>query len=326
VVVWKIVKTPLWSWDHFAIWGLKARHLATTGGQGLAAFHLPPFEASHPEYPLGLPFLITTLNLGRIPDSATFKLIHLIFAAVLVVMVREAVAQRLRSFAAGDLGGAAVSVMPLLWDTEQVGLGEVPLAAFAVTVVVLLKLGGMRAAVCAGLVLGFLPWIKQEGIPLALLLLLFAIWKRRRTALAIGALGVAIALSSRLLPLPEGTSFLVGNWWDRAYYRIAYTRYTRALPLALGAHLLRWEWFGLWVAFAAAFGAAMVRRRDVTLFLVVLAQTSLYVLIYYSTFLDPIEHIRSSFVRIMGTLAPLAIVAIAGAVAPPAEIREELRR
>jgi hypothetical protein len=320
--IWKTVKTPLWSWDHFAIWGMKARHLAVTDGQGLAALHLPAFQPSHPEYPLGLPFLIATLNLGQLPDAATFKLIHLIFAAVLVVVVREAVAQRLGSYAAGDLGAAAILVMPLLWDTEQVGLAEVPLAAFAVTAVLLLKLVGMRAAICTGLVVGFLPWTKQEGIPLAALLLLYAIWLRRRSALPIGVVAVVVALSSRFLPLPEGTSFLVANWWDRAYYRIVYTRYTRVLPLTLAGHLLRWEWFGLWGAFFAAFVAAIGRRRDVALFLVVLAQILLYVLIYYSTFLDPIEHVRSSFVRIMGALAPLALVAIAGAFAPRAETAE----
>src|SRR5687768_2058961 len=59
----KVVLAPLWSWDHFAIWGMKSRLMVTEGRLDLGFLALPGLEQSVTYYPVGLPMLWRLLAL-----------------------------------------------------------------------------------------------------------------------------------------------------------------------------------------------------------------------------------------------------------------------
>ena len=340
--IWKLTRVPLWSWDHYAIWGLKARRLFPGGA--LDVGWLVPGEHARPDYPLGLPLAWRALALGAEPGPAAFETAHALMAIALVVLV----AQAARRLAGGGLGGgrlaggaaaALAAASPLLWDTESLGLADLPLALFAVAAVAAvaprlaapaaagtLRGGGARGAAVdpatagsgaaarsatadgraagarggcagpplwiAGACLGFLPWLKSEGSPLALLLLAtLAVslsaaaaeaigapgaratatargsvrrLRRRRALLALAApavvLGAAGLAATPALGARE-VGFFRGDWAGRGLARLGDA--PRLLE-ALAADLLEAGWLGiwpLWAVSAVALAVLLVRRR-----------------------------------------------------------------
>ncbi|HEX2254951.1 MAG TPA: hypothetical protein VHQ65_16925, partial [Thermoanaerobaculia bacterium] len=193
----KIALVPVWSWDHFASWGVKARRLAAQDSLDLAFLARPELWSTVPDYPLGVPIGWLLLTLGAVPQAAAFKAAHALAALGLVAVVRRGAAELAGSATVGDAAGAFVAISPVAWDTESLGLADLPLAFVAAAAVVALRLalpggghGGVRGApgtahrgtgrgalATAGLVAGSLPWVKSEGLPLAaLLVVLAAVW------------------------------------------------------------------------------------------------------------------------------------------------------
>jgi len=328
--VWKIAQAPLWSWDHHAIWGLKARRLAAVGlHPGWLA--PPAFPYSAPGYPLGWPLLSSAPALGGIPGSTLFKGMHLVCGAGVVAFVRFAV---LRSGGDRPVAGAAAAVTaasPLLWDTESLGLADLPLALVAVAALVPILGATGRRPLLAGLLLGLLPWIKLEGWVLSALLLAAAVVftvacdrnpgaRRRERRGTFLTLAVPCGLLWLLQPLVHapftrpGTGFLIGDWLGRAVARLPELP---SILTALALDLGRPAWLGLWIVFTAALAVAGLRFRlgssriALALGAVVLLQLGAYAFVYLATYLDPVAHIDSSFVRIAAALAPLAAVSAA---------------
>jgi hypothetical protein len=194
--LWKLALAPVWSWDHFVMWGLKARRLAAAGEMDFSFLAEPQLQRSKADTPVGLPVAWLLFSLGAVPGAVTFKLAHAAFALGTLAAVRAAAARLAASSAAGDLAAAFVAVSPLLWDTTTLGLADLPLAFFAAAAVAALLASlpdaprgasgpHLRGLAIASLLAGFLPWVKDEGLPLAVLLLLVAaVWlrPRRRTA------------------------------------------------------------------------------------------------------------------------------------------------
>lgn len=323
VAVWKWCRAPLWSWDHYAIWGMKARRMVQDGFLDLAFLKLSNFVTANPDYPIGLPLTWRFLSPTQ-PSAAEFRLCHVLFGGALVAAVYGC-ARRLRaSPPVSALAAAGVCASPLFWDTEAVGLADLPLACVA-TVALLLVLEARDdpgfPAWTAGAALGFLAWIKTEGLVLGALLAAFAllpgpaprpVWKRRAMPLATWAAWVLGALAIRRFWLTPGRGFLEGDWAARAE-----TRARSAGPIfqAMGANLSGAEWLGLWLLFAAAALAALVWREGTArgLAFVVLGQLALYAFVYLGTFLDPVEHVQASFHRLAAALAPLAFLTVTAA-------------
>lgn len=250
--------------------------------------------------------------------------------------------------------GALVAVSPLLWDTESLGLADLPLATLATLAVLLAviarrKLGSpghhLAGLLAAGVALGGLPWIKQEGWPLGVWLLLAAgllvVWgfeadsgprsgrwaglggragQWQSLALLVGPCAALWGLQPLVhAPLTApATGFLSGRWTERVVEHLP------ELPTILGhmaVDLLRWDWCLLWALFAlASFLAVRNRHRRYRLPAilggVVLAQLGVYTFIYLATYLDPAAHILSSFVRIAAALVPLAAITAFLVLAP----------
>lgn len=179
-VAWKVAAMPLWSWDHFAIWGVKARRMVAEGSLDLAFLRTQEMVDSRPDYPLGLPLAWRVLALGAAPTAAGYKLAHGLFGLALLALLRRGLGGLGNPAPLANALTAAAACLPLFWDTEAVGLAEMPLALWTLAAaVLLLELAPQPAEACggpsslalpAGLALGFLPWIKPEGASLAVFL------------------------------------------------------------------------------------------------------------------------------------------------------------
>ncbi|HEX5719596.1 MAG TPA: glycosyltransferase 87 family protein [Thermoanaerobaculia bacterium] len=325
----KVALAPLWSWDHFAIWGLKSRQMVVEGRLDLGFLALPGFELSSTYYPIGLPVLWCLLALGGLPGTALFKVVHALLGLALVAVTRRGVLRLGLSPTVADALAALLAASPLLWDTITVGLADLPLALWVTAglVLVLESSGDHPGSVWpAGVCLGFLPWIKQEGLPLALLALAAAAvmvssGKGRKPRLAALLLPAGLLIAGALAigrTLPKaGTAFLDGDWRGRGLERLS--RPGEILTM-LGSDLAAPDWLGFWFLFAACLAFALWRalrreyRRNRTALLlagVVVLQLGLYGAIYFCTYLPVADHILSSFTRITAALVPLGILAIA---------------
>ena len=311
IAVWKWLRTPIWSWDHFAIWGLKARRIVVDGTLDLSFLGLRTYAFSNPHYPIGLPVAWRFLSPST-PSASDFRLVHALFAAALLAATHAAARRLGASRTAAALLAAALCASPLFWDTEALGIADLPLAAVAVAAL-LLALDAREdvgfPAWPAGLALGFLSWVKLEGVPLGALLAaacaLGLSGKKRLALVAPWALSTAAALATRRWLLPADGSFLQGDWTARLAERVRD-------PLPLFAAMLRDlggpEWLGLWFLFAAAAFASLFlpARPARRLSAVVLSQFLVYAFIYFGTYLNPAEHVHSSFHRLAAALLPLA--------------------
>ena len=317
IVVWKWLRTPIWSWDHFAIWGLKARQIVVDGTLDLAFLGLQTHVATNPHYPIGLPLAWRLLAPSSL-SASDFRLVHALFAAALLAATHAAARRLGASRSAAALLAAALCASPLFWDTEALGIADLPLAAVAVAAL-LLALDAQEdvgfPAWPAGLALGFLSWVKLEGGPLGALLAvacgLGLAGKKRLALVATWALSTAAALAAQRWLLPAGGGFLQGDWKVRFSERVRD-------PLALIAAMLRElagrEWLCLWFLFAAAALASLFlpARPARRISAVVVSQVLVYVFVYFGTYLDPARHVHSSFHRLAAALLPLALLAMAG--------------
>lgn len=356
--LWQTLDAPLWSWDHHAIWGLKARRLAALGAEA-GLFESSAFRWTAGHYPLGWPALVWVLTPGGCPGTEIFRALHLGAGLALVILLRFGSRVLGLPALAASTAAALVASSPLLWDSEALGLADLPLALLATTAGIL----GLRALVeprrrllvATGLVVGMLPWVKQEGWVLAVAVAMgWAMaagvsagrrpkWLRRRARslpwlLAPAALlALAHPLAHRPLARP-GLSFLAGDWVGRWSERLGRMG---EIGAALGEVLADPSWHGLWWVFAAAVGVlgagapwlmvrsrrwwARARRRNgigawmapplgPMAFLVampVLLQLAAYAFVYLATYLPPLQHVASSFLRIAGALGPLAALFVA---------------
>lgn len=123
---------PMWANDYVAIWGLKGKTFFLERGIPNRLFEWSALSFSHPEYPLGLPFLYAGLAflVGRWDDHAMALLFPLVAVATLLALfgwLRRRGASRPLA-----LGAAALLAhFEPLYRAFTTGMAEVPLS-FAV--------------------------------------------------------------------------------------------------------------------------------------------------------------------------------------------------
>lgn len=318
VFLWKLVQVPLWSWDHFAMWGVKARRLVDGDGHlSLGFLWEPSFRFSRPDYPLALPGLWRLAALGGEPGVAVFKGVHALLALALAAVVAGGARRLGAAPGTAELLAAWVAASPLFWDTVNVGLADLPLALWATAALVPILLARDLppfAAQAAGFFAGFLPWIKDEGLPLTgLLLALFALQRAGwRKFAAFSAWACGLALAGRLFAyaaLPSGTGFFAGDWMERGWRRLGELGH---LLLEIAKVLADPIWLGSWLVLAAALAAAVLRSRFRTFSVIgaVALQLALYAGVVLVAVPEPLDHVRASAVRFAGALLPLGIIGI----------------
>ena len=312
LICWKVSQTEIWSWDHYAIWGVKSRRLFTLGWLDTSFLHSLSFTPAAAHYPLGQPMLTRFATFGAMPEPTFFKLFHLLQLGLIAAFFRKAVVFS-ASCVTADVATATLMLSPLFWDTESMGLADVTLALFAMGAIALLSAPlTNRTAVQAGAMAAALPWIKEEGIPLAVLLTL-AWWAAaptsRRKSLTT-ALPAAISAGSILAQriaataLPAGQSFLAGEWQERAVERLLHPGAIVGRSLS---ELTAADFLGLWVVAAIALPIAIARkrRRAGALLLAGGAQLTLYLSVYLVSYIEPELHIDSSLHRIAAAILPI---------------------
>jgi hypothetical protein len=120
---------PMWSNDYVAIWGLKAKTIHAAEDVPSRLYQDPSLGFSHPEYPLGLPFLYAAVSFltGRFDDHA----MALLFPAFQIATLFSLVGW-LRRHGASTLtaawAAAILACFEPLYSAFTTGLAEVPLA------------------------------------------------------------------------------------------------------------------------------------------------------------------------------------------------------
>lgn len=120
---------PMWANDFVAIWGLKGKTLFAEGRVPERLFLWKALTFSHPEYPLGIPFLYAGIAylLGRWDDHAMALLFPLIQVATLLLLfgwLRRRGATRPLALAAAAL----LSQFEPLYRGFTTGMADVPLS------------------------------------------------------------------------------------------------------------------------------------------------------------------------------------------------------
>jgi hypothetical protein len=202
---------PMWSVDFLAIWGLKGKAIYALAAvpEGLHAD--PALAFSHPEYPLGIPFLYAGLAslAGTWDDHAAAVLFPVLQGATLLALAgwlhRRGVPRRV------VLSAAAVLAFDLpLYTASGVGLADIPLSFFALLLGASLSdaVDGTDSGALGRLALASALAVatKNEGLFLAASALVVGVAatpasrrrRRRDLALAIGLPALALVVAHRL--------------------------------------------------------------------------------------------------------------------------------
>jgi hypothetical protein len=217
------------------------------------------------------------------------------------------------------------ALSPLFWDTVFVGVADLPWRSGRSRLSARDGFCREERSLRAGALLGFLPWIKNEGAVLAVLLglalsfapgLLTAPRRGRAWARLWGA-GLLVGGAGILIPsrvLPPWPSILRGDGWQRAAERAPdLPRFAGEALAQLGAV----EWLGLWFALpvAMALGALGGRRLPVVVGGAVAAQLCFYLAVIFVADPDPFDQLNAAMTRIAGALLPLLLASVSGALA-----------
>jgi hypothetical protein len=311
---------PMWSNDFVAIWGLKGKILHLAGEIPRRLFSDPALEFSHPEYPLGLPFLYAALAflLGRWDDHAMALLFPAFQGATLLALygwLRRRGTSRIVTLAAVAL----LAHFEPLYSAFQTGLADVPYS-FAVLLfgtALIDSLEGTDPFAARRLALASVLAIstKNEGLFLASAGAVLWVFGGRKVR---ASRGTVLAIAVPALVLVVGGRIMKGELplsaFDFAY--LGPTHILEFLPrLSESFHTgLREVILPSWPGALGVAVLIVAGRRDPSgdRMLVLAGLCALvYLLLPSLAVLGPAWMIRTSFSRTLSALAPLAAAALA---------------
>jgi hypothetical protein len=300
---------PMWSNDFVAIWGLKGKAIFLAGGMPERPPGFPGF--SHPEYPLGLPFLyagVAFLTHGW--DDHAMALLFPLFQIATLCVAAGWLRRRGATPAVALLAAAILASFEPLYSAFLTGLAEVPLAFGALLFGTALadafdpaEEGALRRLALAAAILAA---TKNEGLFLAAAgcALGLAVGGRRRWRLAAAALPTALLvhLLHRLwrgsLPLRD---------FDSGLFSVERLRESLAAAAGVVGPL-----GGIGLALVAALVALGARRRDADAMLALAAcAAAAYLVLPAFAVRGPEWMVETTLTRILAALAPLAAAGIA---------------
>jgi hypothetical protein len=308
---------PMWANDFLAIWGWKGKTIYLLSAVPSWMWDMPELSFTHPEYPLGLPFLYAGLAslLGRWDDHATALLYPAIQVATLLAawlwLRRRGASSRLSLAAA-----AALALFEPLYRAFTTGMAEVPLSFFLFLLGAALidaiegEAGAARRLALAAL---GAAGLKNEGIFAAAAAAVLALaaarapWPRRvRVAAAalLPALAVLAAHRLRTGPLPlrdfRFSILFEGDFLARHALGLRTIFAERLLPAAPGI-----------LAFGALIAAGRRDRAGDRMLLLAAAPLAVYAALPAFCVLGPDWLARTAFARTAAALAPLAAAGVA---------------
>ncbi|HSY49393.1 MAG TPA: hypothetical protein VLC46_11320 [Thermoanaerobaculia bacterium] len=313
---------PLWEWDFWAIWGLKAKAFLEIGGIDWHFLENLWNTFAHPDYPLLVPlnFDFVALVSGGWSDR-WLGLLFVAWGTALLLIARALASREMKPFFASllTLALAALAV------SSYLGLGEGALIAFGGAGVLFVRAALLDDDVTSwrhgALMLGFAANCKNEGLALLAAVTVtvalvspsrgFAVSQentqtarpRNRVTARLLRLWPAYALAIPWLLLRAmhvlPTDIAGGSAGSRLLARLPYAHEILAY---LAAHLYE-PWF--WVAILAGIliAPAAARRREGFILSVTAIQLVFYVLAYLTTPHDIRWHVLTSWSRLTGQIA-----------------------
>ncbi len=335
---------PQGSWDGMAIWNLLGRALASSEGD--AGPMLKAMVLSHSEYPHFLPGSIAIF----LREAGREAVWPGQFAALLGLFSLFALAQRSLAVLRGEYVAAIGAILLVATPTfvlrcsdqyADTWLAAINVGAAGFIAAGLLRpAGSRRHLLIGGLLLGLLPWTKQEGIPMAMVLalttLVVCLARRPRgrglADLGMVVIGSAPGLAASLLlrfhwvnlDRRMDSSFaeirdliLDGSRWQPVWKHLA-------TEITTGGQLLLWNapggfnpplqrWAFFWPALVLL-GLIWFRRsgflRRETLFvgIALLGQVVALMLIFVIVPFRQEWHLETAFHRVLMQVAPIALL------------------
>ncbi|MBX3277928.1 MAG: hypothetical protein KF868_08000 [Acidobacteria bacterium] len=323
VVAWASVRLAL-GYDGLFIWEFKAQLVHRSGGRmPVEYFGESPWQFTHPNYPLFLPFVESWFYgwMGRVEQGWVKLVSPLFYFAVVGLLVSGGARLGARRWGIA----AAMLFFFIPWAVLRTTAGEadLPLAAVYLAAALYLleyaKTGDGRLPAAAGVISALLPWVKRDGMVLwaclliAVMLLTVVRREWRRFALP-GAVwlvcwGVFLSLVKAneqpvFLPVSPGTA--AANI-DRA----------PIIARAIFDEMTNWRsWSLVWVlpvlGLVQVIAGARQRRLTLLWLLLIVAPVTLYGSIYIFSAWEPFTgHIGSSLGRLLLHVAPVALLGAA---------------
>jgi hypothetical protein len=323
---------PVWEWDFWAIWGLKARTFLEIGGVDWRFLESPWNTFAHTDYPLLVPLnydFVALLNGGW--SDRWLGLLTVAWAVALALVARSLAARETTPFFASLLTLAVATI----GFSRFVGLAEGALIAFGGAGVLFIRAGLLHDDNAAwrhgALMLGFAANCKNEGLALLVAVTIAvtaASWSPARVRKLIPAYALAapwlILRAAHTLP----TDIAGGSAVSRLIARLPHTH---QILMFLAEQLYK-PWF--WVAILAGvlIAPAAARRKERFVFLATAVQVLFYLGAYLASPNNLSWHVRSSWSRLTAQIAvPIAFAVFLmlanslrrGQDAPHAEARSE---
>jgi hypothetical protein len=296
---------PVWEWDFWAIWGLKARTFLEIGGIDWRFLESRWNTFTHPDYPLLVPLnydFVALLNGGW--GDRWMGLFCVAWAVALALVARSLAARQTTPLFAS----LATLVVAALGFSRYVGLAEGALIAFGGAGVLF-----VRAALLdddgvpwrhAALMLGFAANCKNEGLALLVAVTIVVVatsWSRAWVRLR--KLAPAYALAAPWLILRAAhtlpTDIVEGSTMSRLLVRLPHAH---QILMFLAEQLDR---PGFWIAIliGVLLAPAAARRRERFIVLVTAIQCLFYVVVYFITPNGLQWHVLSSWPRLTAQIA-----------------------
>jgi hypothetical protein len=292
---------PVWEWDFWAIWGLKARTFLEIGGIDWRFLESRWNTFAHPDYPLLVPLnydFVALLNGGW--SDRWMGLICVAWAVALALVARSLAARETTPFFAALLA----LLVAALGFSCYVGLAEGALIAFGGAGVLF-----VRAALLDGdpvswrhgaLMLGFAANCKNEGLALLVavtIALVATSWSRLRKLTSAYALAAPWLILRAAHTLP--TDIAQGSTVSRLLARLPHAHQI----LMFLAEQLYAPWFWVAVLIGVLLAPATARRREQFVVLVTAIQCLFFVTVYFITPNALRWHVMSSWPRLTVQIA-----------------------
>jgi hypothetical protein len=292
---------PVWEWDFWAIWGLKARTFLEIGGIDWHFLDSPWNTFAHPDYPLLVPLnydFVALLNSGW--SDRWLGLICVAWAVALTLVARALAAREATPFFAALL----TLVVAAIGFSRDVGLAEGALIAFGGAGVLFIRAALLDDDNTAwrhgALLLGFAANCKNEGLALLVAVTIAVVatsLSRVRKLTPAYALAAPWLILRAVHTLP--TDIVGGSTASRLLARLPQAHQI----LMFMAEQLYKPWFWGAILVGVLLAPAVARRRERFIFLVTAIQFLFYFAAYLMTPNGVRWHVLSSWSRLTGQIA-----------------------
>jgi hypothetical protein len=305
---------PMWEWDFWAIWGLKARAFWEFRGVDWTFLQTQWNAFAHLDYPLLVPLNIDVATIfNQAWDDKWIGFIYVAWAVALTLIVRGLASREAPAMPAAIATFVAATIAASRW----VGLAEGPLIAFGSAGVLFvrsaLRTDSRTDWLHAALLLGLATNCKNEGLALLVAVVIALLLMRRFRD--VFRLWPAFAIAAPWLILRATHHLATDIFSPDITNEPTLVRVLAHIPRTFEiAAMLGWLVNDPWLWIALLTGILIVPgsiKREAFVFLVTAIQLMFYIGTYFGTPHEIRWHIRTSWPRLTEQLAvPVAFVVV----------------